>query len=128
MRKLILLPALLFLSHVSFGQTPYTVIQERFNLIKVIVQPNILQLPDSIIVYPLTGLSNIRVIPGNMICGPYTEIELWIIDHEGKIIYNNTIATDKNNGSYPLESEYCRNMKLQNNYMLHQRHIAMNSL
>ena len=122
MRKLLLLPALLFLSHLSFGQISYTVIQQRFNLIKVIVQPDIIQLPDSVIVYHLTGLTNIRVIPGEVLSGAYTEIELWIIDKEGKIIYNNTIATDKNNGSYPLELEYCRYMKLQSNYLRHQHH------
>ncbi|MDF2454316.1 MAG: hypothetical protein K0R51_309 [Cytophagaceae bacterium] len=123
MRIVYLLPALLLVYQLSFGQTtPYTAIQLRFNLIKVIIQPDIIQLPDSAIVFPVTGLTNIRVIPGNMISGPYTEIELWIIDNEGKIIYNNTIATDKNDGSYPLETEYCRYMKLQSNYLRIQRH------
>ena len=123
MRPLCLLPVLVLISQLSFGQTPYSAIQMRFNLIKAIIQPDIIQLPDSVIAYPLTGLTNIRVIPGNMISGPYTEIELWIIDDEEKIIYNNTIATDKNDGSYPLETEYCRYMKLQSNYLRHQRHV-----
>ena len=123
MRTLFLLPALLLMSHLSFAQISYNAIQMRFNVIKAIIQPDIIQLPDAAIVYPITGLTNIRVIPGNMICGPYTEIELWIIDHEGKIIYNNTIATNTNDGSYPLETEYCRYMKLQSNYLRIQRHI-----
>lgn len=123
MKALIITTALFLLSFCSYGQTtPYTTIQLRFNLIKAIVQPDIIQLPDSAIVFPVTGLTNIRVIPGNMISGPYTEIELWIIDKEGKIIYNNTIATDKNDGRYPLETEYCRYMKLQSNYLRIQRH------
>lgn len=123
MKALLLIPVLLLIHHLSFGQTPYSVIQTRFNLVKLIVQPDIIQLPDSVIVFPLTGLTNIRNIPGSMISGPYAEIELWIIDSNGTIIYNNIIATDKNNGTYPLETEYCRYMKLQSNYLLHQRHI-----
>jgi hypothetical protein len=121
MRKLILLPALLLLSHLSFGQTPYTVIQTRFNIIKRIVQPDIIQLPDSVIIFPLIGLTNIINVPGNMLSGPYVEIEMWIIDSKGKIIYNNVIA-NQNDGSHPLEAEYCRYMKLQSNYVRHQHH------
>lgn len=124
MRAFFFLFALLLMGPLCFAQTPLNAIQMRFNMIKVIIQPDIIQLPDSAIVYPVTGLTNIRVIPGNMISGPYTEIELWIIDNDGKIIYNNTIATDKNDGSYPLEAEYCRYMQLQNNYLLHKRHLA----
>lgn len=63
-----------------------------------------------------------------MVSGAYTEIEIWIIDSKGKIIYNNiTTTTPYNPGPNPFDTEYCRYMKLQSNYLLHQRHIAMNS-
>jgi hypothetical protein len=126
MKALLVLPVLLFTYYLSYGQTqiPYTVIQARFNLIKRIVQPDIIQLPDSVITFPLTGLTNIINIPGNTLSGAYTEIEMWIVDSKGKIIYNNVIATNKNNGCYPLDTEYCRYMKLQSNYMRHQHYIS----
>jgi len=124
MKSLFLLPALFFIVHLSFGQTKYTVIQSRFNVIKMIIQPDVIQLPDSVIVFPLTGLTNIINIPANMICAAHTEIEMWVIDNEGKIIYNNLIATNTNDGSYPLDTDYCRYMKLQSNYMRIQRHMA----
>lgn len=125
MRTLFLLPVLLLISHLSVAQMPpLTVIQQHFNVIKIILQPDIIQLPDSVIVFPLIGLTNIRVIPGNQLSGAYTEIELWIIDKEEKIIYNNVIATNTNAGQSLVDAEYCRYMKLQCNYLLHQRHIA----
>lgn len=115
MRTLLFLAFILLLHHLSFAQTPYSVVQQRFNLIKVIVQPDIIQLPDSVIAFPLIGLTNIRVIPGNSLSGAYTEIELWIIDAKETIIYNNVIGT-QNEGSRLIEAEYCRYMKMQSNY------------
>lgn len=123
-----ILPLVLFLMLISFTRSysqypPPTLIQERFNVIKRIVQPDIIQLPDSVIVFPIIGLTNILTIPGNSLSGPYTEIELWIIDAEGKMIYNNVIAT-RNSGYSELEIEYCRYMNLQTNYLIRQRHVA----
>src|SRR6478736_195578 len=105
---------------VNDAYAPPTLIQKHFNEIKQIVQPDIIQLPDSVITFPLTGLTFIRVIPANQLSGSYTEIELWIIDKTEKVIYNNVIATDKNTGQFPIDAEYCRYMKLQVNYLLHQ--------
>lgn len=62
MRVLLLIPVLLLIHKLSIGQTSYNVIQRRFNLIKMIIQPEIIQLPDSVIVFPLTGLTNIILV------------------------------------------------------------------
>lgn len=53
-----------------------------------------------------------------MICAPHIEIEMWIIDSKGKIIYNHVIVTQSNNGCRPLDTDYCRY------YLLHQRHLT----
>jgi hypothetical protein len=125
MKKFLGLFFFLLIAFPAYSQLypPPTIIQKRFNDIKRIVQPDIIQLPDSIITFPIIGLTNILTVPGNSLSGPYTEIELWIIDAKGEIIYNTIMAT-QNMGYSPLEIEYCRYMKLQSNYLLRQRHIA----
>jgi hypothetical protein len=121
MKKLLFFISLILLTSHAFSQN---IVTKNFDDIKRIIQPDIIQLPDSVITFPLIGLTNIRVIPGSQLSGFYVEIELWIIDNDGKIIYDNVIATDKNTGQYPVDVEYCRYMKLQCNYLLHQRHVA----
>ena len=125
MRAFIILLALLFKSFLIFGQPSETFTQKRFNTIKSVVQPEIIQLPDSVIFFPITGLTYIRTIPPSMISAAYTEIELWIVDAKGKVIYNNIIAT-KNQGDALLDADYCRYMKLQRKYLLDQRQVAYN--
>jgi hypothetical protein len=75
---LVLLSILLTSTVYSQGYPPPTLIQKRFNDIKRIVQPYSIHLPDSVITFPITGLTNvIATIHG-------VEIELWIIDAKGK--------------------------------------------
>ena len=117
MKKILLLSALLFVTVQAHCQT---LTPQQHKAIKSVCQESDIHLPDSAIVYPLAGITNI-VNRANNREGKYAEIECWIVDATGKVIYNSVIIKAKYSRNTTMDAEYCRYMKLQNNYALHQR-------
>ncbi|MDB5272570.1 MAG: hypothetical protein JWO58_937 [Chitinophagaceae bacterium] len=117
MKKILFLSALLFVIAQAHCQT---LTPQQCKAIKDVYQESDIHLPDSSIVYPLAGITNI-VNKANNREGKYAEIEYWIVDATGKVIYNSTITKAKYSHNTTMDTEYCRYMKLQNNYALHQR-------
>ncbi|MDB5272872.1 MAG: hypothetical protein JWO58_1239 [Chitinophagaceae bacterium] len=65
------------------------------------------QIPDSALAYPLRGLSYVKsTYSGN-------EIEFWILDAKGRLIYYNIVSLMKNDRTMYMDPEYVRYMKLQ---------------
>ena len=110
MNRITLLLVFFFISSYSYSQTN---VVNHFNRLKNIPQTEVIQLPDSVIVFPITGVVNILPKIGQTT--KYTEIELWAIDAKGTIIYNNIIAT-VNSGDQVVDQEYCRYLRMQGQY------------
>jgi len=65
------------------------------------------QIPDSALAYPLRGLCYVQSkYSGN-------EIEFWILDAKGRLVYYNIVNLVKNDRTMYMDPEYVRYMKLQ---------------
>ena len=109
---------LLFISGVSFSQT--LTLPELLQLKNMPIYDHI-QLSDAQIVYPVTGLTSIKVKQEYSPRGEikYLEIELWIVDARGKIVYSYiTTSTDLKNQT--VDRDYERYMNSQGHHMMHK--------
>lgn len=117
----IIVGLLLVMNHLGLAQsTP-----EYFVGIKSVARPEIIQLPDSVITFPITGLTYIKMASPTSGTVQIAEIELWVVDAKGKIIYNTIVATSATAVKDAFDAEYCRYMKLQSNYTRFQKHPTL---
>ncbi|MDB5257525.1 MAG: hypothetical protein JWM14_2220 [Chitinophagaceae bacterium] len=94
MKKTSIVFLLLFISVYAFAQTPTL---QYFKACKDIPQSDYIQLRDKDIVYPVVGLTEIHMeiitagggAGGAGGGGLFAVIEIWVVDAEGKIVYNN---------------------------------------
>jgi hypothetical protein len=84
-------------------------------------QPEIIQIADSAIVYPVTGLINID-IKSSLMGETIVEVEVWVVDSKGKLVYNNIFAA-KDLSEKNFDKEYMRYMSLQGKRLLKRRHF-----
>ena len=122
-KTILLILGFLFISSFGHAQSP---IVEYYNKFKSILSPKVIRLSDEEISYPIVGLTNILNTRNIMTGGTYTDIELWVIDANGKVIYSNIITT-RNSGGLILDQEYSHYMHLKRNYELNQRNTVFAS-
>jgi hypothetical protein len=119
---------LLFITSYAGAQT---LTLEKLHYIKSIYSPDYVELPDSKIVYPVTGLTEIVMrtmmtgAQGAMGGGVFADVELWVIDATGRIVYNssymiNTTSTTNTENAFDLT--YLRYMQKNGRKQLVQRH------
>jgi len=87
---------------------------------KAIFQPDNIQLRDNEIVYPVTGLTEIRMEfmtaggPGGSGGGLFAVVEMWVIDAKGKIAYNNVYVINPKmltEGQMVMDPDYMKYMQ-----------------
>jgi hypothetical protein len=129
MKNLIRLVLLLFIASYVGAQT---LTLEQLHYIKLIYQPDYVELPDSKIVYPVTGLTEIVMrtmttgAKGAMGGGVFADIEQWVVDATGRIVYNSSYMiniTSTTNTVNAFDLAYLRYMKKNGRRLLGQRHI-----
>lgn len=107
---------LIFVSFYSFGQS--LTLPELKQLKNMALIDNI-QVPDRKIVYPVTGLNSMKIKQEyNPMTGStqYLEVELWLVDAKGKIVYYYTTAY-KGLADQPIDLDYVRYMNIQGHRM-----------
>jgi hypothetical protein len=121
MKKGILLCLLLMVSPVIFSQS---LTLQQLKALKNEFQADIIQLPDSVIVYPVTGLIHIDIknsLKGETI----VEVEVWVVDAKGKLVYN-TIFAGKDLTVENFDADYKRYMRMQSPQLLKRRVALIN--
>jgi hypothetical protein len=115
--KVILLFLILF-SSVACSQT--LTLPELIQLKNKPVYENI-QVPDAQIVFPVTGLTSMKLKQEYNPMGEvkYLEIELWVIDAKGTVVYS-YITTSKSLDGQIVDKDYARYMTMQGYAMLHK--------
>jgi hypothetical protein len=83
--------------------------------------PDVIQLHDSSIVYPVTGMISIKIKQeyNPVAAKEYAEIEIWVIDATGKVVYN-TIINTLGLPNQPIDKDYVTYMKHQRKNMLNR--------
>lgn len=106
------------ISHGSYSQS---LTLAQLKALKDESQPDIIQIVDSAIVYPVTGLINID-IKSSLMGETIVEVEVWVVDKTGKLVYNNVFAA-KDLSEKNFDKEYMRYMTLQGKRLLKRRHF-----
>ncbi len=89
---------------------------------KQVVLADYVDIPDSKIVYPVTGLVNLT-IPNSLMGETIIEVEVWVIDAEGRIVYN-TVYASKSLDKISFEPGYMKYMMSQGKTILKKRRIT----
>jgi hypothetical protein len=95
---------------------------ELKNIKSVFIMDNV-QLRDAQIVYPVTGLNAMKVKQEyNPMTGStqYIEVELWLVDARGKVVYYYTTTT-KGLADQLIDNDYVRYMNRQGHHMKYRR-------
>jgi len=112
----------LVISHWTYSQQ---LLLTQLKALKNEAQPEIIQMADSSIIYPVTGLINIDV-KSSLMGETIVEVEVWVVDSKGKLVYN-TIFAAKDLSEKNFDKEYMRYMQLQGKRLLKRRHFFMGS-
>lgn len=107
------------ISHWTFAQSSLTL--DQLKALKNEFQPEIIQVHDSAIVYPVTGMINID-IKSSLMGETIVEVEVWVVDSKGKLVYNNTFAA-KDLSEKNFDQEYMRYMRMKGKRILKRRHL-----
>lgn len=118
MKKILFICVWLMISHGSYSQS---LTLAQLKALKDESQPDIIQIVDSAIVYPVTGLINID-IKSSLMGETIVEVEVWVVDKTGKLVYNNVFAA-KDLSEKNFDKEYMRYMTLQGKRLLKRRHF-----
>jgi hypothetical protein len=118
MRKILFLGVMMMMSHWTYSQS---LTLTQLKALKAESQPDIIQVVDSAIVYPVTGLINID-IKSSLMGETIVEVEVWVVDKKGKLVYNNIFAA-KDLSEKNFDKEYMRYMSLQGKRLLKRRHF-----
>lgn len=121
MKKIAFLSLFLLISHWTSAQSSLTLAQLK--ALKNEYQPDIIQIVDSAIVYPVTGIINID-IKSSLMGETIVEVEVWVVDSKGKLVYNNTFAA-KDLSEKNFDQEYMRYMKMKGKKILKRRHVIV---
>jgi hypothetical protein len=78
-----------------------------------------IQLPDSVIVFPVTGMVSMKVM-ASLMGEVIVDVEVWVVDAKGKLVYNNVFAA-KDLSTAKFDLEYLRYMKLQGRRLVKNR-------
>jgi len=89
--------------------------------LKDIAIPDHIQVPDAQIVYPVTGLTTIKLKQEYNPMGEvkYLEIELWVVDASGKVVYS-YVTTSSDFKNQTVDRDYERYMNRQGHKMMHK--------
>ena len=118
MKKIAFVGIFLMISHWTYSQSlPLA----QLKALKDVSQPEIIQIADSAIVYPVTGMINIDV-KSSLMGETVVEVEVWVVDSKGKLVYN-TIFAAKDLSEKNFDREYMRYMSLQGRKLLKRRHV-----
>ena len=118
MKRIVFIVVFLMISHWTYSQS---LSLAQLKALKNVSQPEIIQLEDSAIVYPVTGMINIDV-KSSLMGETIVEVEVWIVDSKGKLVYNNVFAA-KDLSEKNFDKEYARYMSLQGKRLLKRRHF-----
>jgi hypothetical protein len=114
---------LLFLMLVSGPVFSQSLTLPQLKSIKNVFIIDNIQVRDVQIVYPVTGLNSIKIKQEyNPMNGStqYLEVELWLVDARGKVVYYYT-TTSKGNIDQPIDADYVRYMNMQGHHVKHRR-------
>jgi len=118
MKRIAFVGIFLMISHWTYSQSlPLA----QLKALKDVSQPEIIQIADSAIVYPVTGMINIDV-KSSLMGETIVEVEVWVVDSKGKLVYNNVFAA-KDLSEKNFDKEYTRYMNLQGKRLLKRRHF-----
>jgi hypothetical protein len=118
MKRIAFIGLFLMVSHWTYSQS---LSLTQLKALKNEAQPEIIQIADSAIVYPVTGLINID-IKSSLMGETIVEVEVWVVDSKGKLVYNNIFAA-KDLSEKNFDKEYMRYMSLQGKRLLKRRHF-----
>ncbi|MDB5258587.1 MAG: hypothetical protein JWM14_3282 [Chitinophagaceae bacterium] len=118
MKRIAFMGIFLVISHWTYSQS---LSLAQLKALKNEAQPEIIQIADSAIVYPVTGLINIDV-KSSLMGETIVEVEVWVVDSKGKLVYNNIFAA-KDLSEKNFDKEYMRYMTLQGKRLLKRRHF-----
>lgn len=118
MKRILFIALFLVISRWTYSQS---LTLSQLKALKDVSQPEIIQLEDSAIVYPVTGIINIDV-KSSLMGETIVEVEVWIVDSKGKLVYNNVFAA-KDLSEKNFDKEYARYMNLQGKRLLKRRHF-----
>lgn len=117
--KVLLLVFLFLFSGILYAQKNTL---ESLKKTKQVVLSDYVDIPDAKIVYPVTGLVNLT-IPNSLMGETIIEVEVWVIDAEGRIVYN-TVYASKSLDKISFEPGYMKYMMSQGKAILKQRRSA----
>jgi hypothetical protein len=118
MKKIIGIGFFLMISQSIYSQS---LTLDQLKALKTKAQPDIIQLVDSAIDYPVTGLITIDV-KSSLMGETVVEVEVWVVDSNGKLVYN-TVFAAKDLSEKNFDKEYMRYMSLQGKRLLKRRHF-----
>lgn len=121
MKKTAFISLFLLISQWTSAQSSLTL--DQLKALKNQFQPEIIQVHDSVIVYPVTGVINID-IKSSLMGETIVEVEVWVVDSKGKLVYNNTFAA-KDLSEKNFDHEYMRYMKMKGKKILKNRHVLV---
>ncbi len=119
MKKTACLTLFLLINHWVSAQSSLTL--DQLKTLKNQFQPEIIQVHDSAIVYPVTGMINID-IKSSLMGETIVEVEVWVVDSKGKLVYNNIFAA-KDLSEKNFDQEYMRYMRMKGKKILKRRHV-----
>lgn len=119
MKKIAFIGLFLMMSQWTFAQSSLTL--NQLKALKNEFQPEIIQVHDSAIVYPVTGMINID-IKSSLMGETIVEVEVWVVDSKGKLVYNNIFAA-KDLSEKNFDQEYMRYMRMKGKRILKRRHL-----
>jgi hypothetical protein len=119
MLKSILIVFLLLVSQWGYSQT---LTLAQLKEMKNNYQPELIQVDDADIAYPVTGVVYIDT-KYSLMGESVVEVEVWIVDSKGTLVYNNVFAA-KNLSEKNFDKEYMRYMMLQGKRLLNDKEHA----
>jgi hypothetical protein len=119
MNKIMLLMSLFLLSVPLRAQTNTL---ESLKKTKLVVLPDYVEIPESEIAYPVTGMVQLG-IPTSLQGETIIEVEVWVIDARGRVVYN-TVYAGKNLEKISFEPGYMKYMMSQGRAILRKRRVA----
>jgi hypothetical protein len=120
MRKMMFLMSLLCFLRVSLYAQTNTL--ESLKKTKLVVLPDYVEIPESEIVYPVTGMVQLG-IPTSLQGETIIEVEVWVIDARGRVVYN-TVYAGKNLEKISFEPGYMKYIRSQGRAILRKRRVV----
>jgi|GEM_PF-2590392 len=113
---------LIFFLFISSFASAQKITLEYLKKCKETVLSDYVDIPDSKIAYPVTGLVYLTQ-PSSLMGETLIQVEVWVIDAEGRIVYN-TVYASKSLDKISFEPGYMKYMMSQGKAIIRKRRSA----